>query len=339
MPEISKTEAIWEGAPAKSSAGLVQCNLECGNANGFLLGNSSVRDRRLTGGVCRQGLNDDLRLRFGDDDDVRQRPRRGLRCALDVGRKHDRDVNAEHALLQVDVGDGAVDELVDGVTGLHHVPVLELHDLCSGGTKLAGNDDLDALGAILHDVPQDTVAGTTNGQATQQLVAQRFRLGDGAQGAVLNACGEQLDVARREVVALLDQRRQLANAAALLTEHALRAGRTDDDLGTHGRDTDVDAGVAVLGELLHEEVVQLGVEHAVGHEFTLLADVSARHSGSDPTVSQRSHEHTQVTATGNEQNGERGWSASRTPPRMPRTGAILGRPPYIKCTRRKWCNP
>ena len=57
------------------------------------------------------------------------------------------------------------------------------------------------------------------------------------------------------------------NSGGALTEHVLGAGGADDDLGPHGGDADLDAGVAVLSELTHEELVELGVEDAIGHEL------------------------------------------------------------------------
>lgn len=57
-----------------------------------------------------------------------------------------------------------------GVTGLDHVAVGELHGLGTLGTELAGHDHLCALGTLLHDVAQHTVARAAHGQAAQQLV-------------------------------------------------------------------------------------------------------------------------------------------------------------------------
>jgi hypothetical protein len=39
-------------------------------------------------------------------------------------------------------------------------------------------------------------------------------------------------------------------------------------------DTDITAGVALLGELASEELVEFGVEHTVGHKLALLANLS-----------------------------------------------------------------
>ena len=44
-------------------------------------------------------------------------------------------------------------------------------------------------------------------------------------------------------------------------------GGADDDLGAHGGHADLDAGVAILGELTDEELVELGEEDAVRDEL------------------------------------------------------------------------
>lgn len=59
-----------------------------------------------------------------------------------------------------------------GVTGLDHVAVGELHGLGTLGTELAGHDHLCALGTLLHDVAQHTVARAAHGKAAQQLVPE-----------------------------------------------------------------------------------------------------------------------------------------------------------------------
>jgi hypothetical protein len=47
-------------------------------------------------------------------------------------------------------------------------------------------------------------------------------------------------------------------------------GRTD--VGDGGSDADLDAGVALLGQLTLEELVQLGIEDTVGDELSALGD-------------------------------------------------------------------
>jgi hypothetical protein len=61
----------------------------------------------------------------------------------------------------------------------------------------------------------------------------------------------------------LDERGELADAAALLAKDFLCVGGADDDVGDGGGDADLDTGVAFLGKLALEELVQLGVEDTV----------------------------------------------------------------------------
>ena len=166
-----------------------------------------------------------------------------------------------------------VDVIVAGISGVDHETVDELHGLGPLSSKLAGHDDLAALGSRLHDEAEDTVAGTSDGQATDELVPHALGLGDGAETAGGDLLGVELDRSLGEVEPLLDDGGELANPAALLSEHVLGAGGHDNDLGPGGRHTDLDTGVAILGQLTSEELVQLGLEHAVGDELEARASV------------------------------------------------------------------
>ena len=53
-------------------------------------------------------------------------------------------------------------------------------------------------------------------------------------------------------------------------------GGADDDVGDGGRDADLDAGVALLGQLALEELVQLGVEDAIGDELSALRTIKRK---------------------------------------------------------------
>ena len=170
---------------------------------------------------------------------------------------------------------GVVDEVLSGLTGVDHEAVGELHGLGTSSTELARDDDLAALGAGLHDEAQDTVAGTTDGETVEQLVAEGLALGDGGETAVLDLGGVQRDGVLGELEALLDERGELADAAALLAEDLLGVRGADDDIGDGRGDADLDARVALLGELALEELVQLGVEDTVSDE---LSPLGARNS-------------------------------------------------------------
>lgn len=171
---------------------------------------------------------------------------------------------------------GAVDEVAGGLTGVDHEAVGELHGLGTGGTQLTGNDDLATLGAALHDEAEDTIAGTTDGETVEELVAQGLALSDGGQTAVLDLGGVEGHRVLGELEALLDEGGELANAAALLAENLLGVGSADDDVGDGGSDAHFDAGVALLGKLALEELVQLGVEDTVSDELSALGTVERR---------------------------------------------------------------
>ncbi len=165
---------------------------------------------------------------------------------------------------------GAVDEVAGGLTGVDHEAVGELHGLGTGRAQLTGDDNLATLGAALHDEAENTIAGTTDSKTVQKLVAQGLALGDGGQTTVLDLGGVQRDAVLGELEALLDQRGELADAAPLLAQDLLRVGGSDDDVGDGGGDADLDARVALLGQLMLEELVQLGIEDTVGDELSAL---------------------------------------------------------------------
>lgn len=223
--------------------------------------------------VLRDGLDDrGLVLGLEDGDGVGQ-GLLGAGLALGVGAAHDLDLDTEDTLAEKDVTGGAVDELLGGLAGVDHEAVGELHGLGTGGTELSGDDDLATLGAGLHDEAQDTVAGTTDGEAVEELVAEGLALGDGGQTTVLDLGGVEGDAVLGELEALLDEGGELADAATLLTEDLLGVGGADDDVGDGGGDADFDARVSLLGQLTLEELVQLGVEDTIGDELSPLGAV------------------------------------------------------------------
>ena len=223
--------------------------------------------------VLADGLEDGLLLLGLDDGDGVGQGLLGTGLALGVGAAHDLDLDAQHALAEQHVAGGAVDELLGRLARVDHEAVGELHRLGAGGAELSGHDDLAALGAGLHDEAEDTVAGAADGQAVEQLVAEGLALGDGGEAAVLDLGGVQRDGVLGELEALLDQRGELADAAALLAEDLLGVGGADDDVGDGGSDADLDARVALLSQLALEELVELGVEDTIGDELSPLGAV------------------------------------------------------------------
>jgi hypothetical protein len=139
----------------------------------------------------------------------------------------------------------------------------ELHALGTGGPELSRNNDFATFGTRLHDEPQHTVASPSDSQTIEQLVSEGLALGDGRQTTVLDLSGVEGDRVLRELEALLDERGELSDAATLLSKDLLRVGGPDDDVGDGRRDTDLDARVALLGQLALEELVQFGIEDTV----------------------------------------------------------------------------
>jgi len=162
---------------------------------------------------------------------------------------------------------GGLDVVVARISRVDHETIDELHRLGTLTTQLAGDDDLATLGAGLHDETEHTVAGTTDGQSSGELVTQRLSLGNGAQATGGHLLGVQLDASGLEVETLLHHGGQLTDAAALLAQHLLGLGGHDDDLSARGGHTHLHAGVAILGEFTSQELVQFSLEDAIGNEL------------------------------------------------------------------------
>jgi len=230
--------------------------------------------------VLRHGLDNGLLLLGLDDGNGVGESLGWAGLAFGVGAAHDLNLDTEHTLAEQDVAGGVVDEVLGRLTGVDHETVLdnvsmslrsvqrvctygELHALGTGGPELSGNDDLATLGARLHDEPQHTVASPSDGQTIEKLVSEGLALGDGGETTVLDLGGVQGNGVLGELEALLDERGELTDAATLLSENLLGVCGADDDVGDGGGDADLDAGVALLGQLALEELVQLGVENTV----------------------------------------------------------------------------
>ena len=250
-----------------SRRGLLAALLLLGGASGLGLG---LHLGGLSTVVLAHGLDDALLLLGLDDGDSIGQGLLGTGLALGVRAAHDLDLDTQDTLAEQDVAGGVVNEVVGGLTGVDHESVGELHGLGTGGTELSGDDNLATLGAGLHDETEDTVASTTDGETVQELVAEGLALGDGGQTAVLDLGGIEGDGVLGELEALLDERGELTDAAALLAENLLGVGGADDDIGDGGSHADLDAGVTLLGQLVLEELVQLGVEDTVSYELSAL---------------------------------------------------------------------
>jgi len=190
-----------------------------------------------------------------------------------VGWEHDLDQETEHTLAEQDVADSAVNELAVWLTGVDHEAIDELHVLGTLGADLTRHDNLNTLGTRLHDEAHDTVAGTADGETTQELVAEGLALGHGAETTVGDTLGIEVNGAIWETETLLDEEGQLADAATVLTKDGSGLGGVDDDLSAGWGGTDLEARVALLGELAGEQLVQLSLEDTVSDELALLGDL------------------------------------------------------------------
>jgi hypothetical protein len=227
----------------------------------------------LSAVVLANGLENSLLLLGLDDGDGVRESLLGAGLALGVGATHDLDLDTQDTLAEENVTGGVVNEVLGGLTRVDHEAVGELHGLGTGSTKLTGDNNLTTLGTRLHDETEDTIAGTSNGETVEELVSEGLALSDGGETAVLDLGGVEGDGVLGELESLLDERGELANAAALLTENLLGVGGSDDDVGNGGGDADLDAGVTLLSELALEELVELGVEDTVSDELSPLGAI------------------------------------------------------------------
>jgi hypothetical protein len=219
------------------------------------------------------GLENSLLLLGLDDGNGVREGLLGTSLAFRVGAAHDLDLDTQNTLSEEDVTGSVVNEVLGGLTRVNHEAVGELHGLGTGSTELTRDNNLTTLGTRLHDETEDTIAGTSNGKTVQKLVSERLALSDGGETTVLDLGGVEGDGVLGELESLLDERGELANAAALLTENLLGVGGSDDDVGNGGGDADLDAGVTLLSELALEELVELGVEDTVSDELSPLGDL------------------------------------------------------------------
>ena len=220
--------------------------------------------------VLAHGLDNSLLLLGLDDGDSVGQGLLGTGLALGVGAAHDLDLDTQDTLAEQNVASGVVDEVLGRLTGVNHESVGELHALGTGSAELAGDDNLATLGTALHDEAKDTIAGTTDGKTVKKLVAEGLALGDGGETTVLDLGGVEGDGVLGELEALLDERGELTDAAALLSKNLLGVGGADDNVGHGGGNADLDARVTLLSELALEELVELSVEDTVGDELSPL---------------------------------------------------------------------
>ena len=76
-----------------------------------------------------------------------------------------------------------------------------------------------------------------------------------------------LDSSLGEAESLLDNRRQLPDTTPLLAKDILGPGGENDNLCACRRHANLNATVAIFGQLPSEELVQLGLEDSIGYKL------------------------------------------------------------------------
>ena len=214
--------------------------------------------------------------------------KRSLGSGLTAGipGQHNFDLDAQDTLSEQDVSAGCVDVVVARITTVDHQSIDEFHSFGSLkkitksisiqnfqtyfaylSAKLAGNDDFATLGSGLHDEPEHTVASTTHGQTTDELVPKGLGLCNSAKTTSGHLLGVQFDGVLREAEPLLHDGGQFTDPPTLFTQDVLGAGGHDDDFGLGGSHTDLDTGVTIFSQLTSQELVQFGLEHAIGDKL------------------------------------------------------------------------
>merc|ERR1739848_369594 len=180
-------------------------------------------------------------------------------------------LNTENTLSEEDVSDGGVDVFPGWVTGVDHHTVDKLHSLRSLASDLTTDNDLATSGALLHHESEDTVGGSSDGEAAEKLVSKRLGLGDGGEASVGNSFDVEVDLALLVAPSLVDDSGEFTDSSRLLAEN-LAWSSGDDDNFAGLRFSDDDTGVSILGELSLEELVEFGLEETVSDEEMLFGN-------------------------------------------------------------------
>ena len=216
-----------------------------------------------------------LNLRLLDLDVIRNRGS-GTGLAFRVVRSHNSNADAEDSLSQKHGTDRLLHIEGRGVTGREKEPITELHGLSALSPQLTADGDNATDGAGVHDVPDHSVAGTTNGHTLEQLEPKRLGLGHGAETARLHTLHKKLHRQLLNVESFLDQRSQLSNSDATLTKNLSSSSGTNDDLHLEVSLSNLNTGVAILSENFAQELIELGLENALLDELRLLVEVVLR---------------------------------------------------------------
>lgn len=212
-----------------------------------------------------------------NDNVIREGRLGGTNLGTGRGVTHNLDLNTEHTLLKLDVSGGSVNEISDGLTGVDHETLGELHGLGTGSSKLTRDNDLDTLSARLHNVTDNTVSGSSDSKVVEELELKGLTLSNSGETTLLDTLGVDEDGVLLKVETLADEGGQLTDAATVLTKNLLGVGGSDDNLGLGRGKSDLNTRVSLLGELTGEELVKFSVENTVSDDLSLLRNLGNRH--------------------------------------------------------------
>jgi hypothetical protein len=235
--------------------------------------------RWLFGGAAlfRSWLRDDL-IDGGipDDDHIGER-NLGAKTTFGIPSFHNFNFNTQNSLPEHNVSDSVVNKVTDGLSGVDHEAVGELHGFGASSAKLAGDDDLATLCARLHNESKDTIASPADSETTEEFVTERLALGDSGETTAQDLLGVELKRVLGEFESFLNQGGEFADTATLFAEDLLSVGGTNDNLGTCVCYADFTARVTLFRKFASEEFAKFSTEDTIGDKFALLADVGGGH--------------------------------------------------------------
>ncbi|KAF3954035.1 hypothetical protein CMV_020568 [Castanea mollissima] len=126
--------------------------------------------------------------------------------------------------------------------------------------KFFTNNHLTSLCPTFHNKSQYTIARPPNSKTSEKLVSERLSLSNSTKPSVVAVLWK--------LEPFLYHLGWLSDPSSLLTENVLCLCGSDDDLGSHRRNPNLDAGVTVLSELTGQYLVQLGVENSFSYELS-----------------------------------------------------------------------
>merc|ERR1719333_161444 len=143
-------------------------------------------------------------LGFNDRHMIRKRLL-GSNLATLIPGQHNFNLDSKDSLSQEDVSASHVNIIVDWVSGVDHQTINELHGLGSLSSQLSTDHDLATLSSGLHDETEDTIACSSDGKTSNELVSERLSLGNGTQTTGSSLLVIQLDGSLWEVKSLLNK--------------------------------------------------------------------------------------------------------------------------------------